>query len=107
MEDTEERRWLVRRLIELRLRLEEVKETNEDQTALNSMNEANKVLLGHHFSLQIFPLSTSKYYCDQCSGIIWNAIHSWYLCAGEPHSYIYNISKNSLCICYMSVLTQR
>lgn len=81
-EESEERKWLVRRLIELRLRLQDIKETNHPNALIDSVSERNRVLLGHHFALQNFPRSTAKYYCDRCSGIIWNVIHSWYLCMG-------------------------
>lgn len=80
-DDSDEKKWLVRRLIELRLRLETVKEIKENST-LENMNQNYKVLLGHHFTLQNLPLSTAKYYCDRCSGVIWSVIHTWYLCTG-------------------------
>lgn len=82
-EDSEERKWLVRRLIELRIRVQNINEQNEEESAINDINEKNKVVLGHHFFLQSFPTSTTHYYCDRCSGVIWNVLHSWYLCYGE------------------------
>lgn len=84
-DDSNQRKWLVRRLIELRLRLETIKEMKHENAALENLNQNNKVLLGHHFIFQNQPLSTAKYYCDRCSGIIWNVIHTWYLCTGRSN----------------------
>ncbi|KAL0279818.1 UNVERIFIED_CONTAM: hypothetical protein PYX00_001300 [Menopon gallinae] len=80
-EDSEEKKWLVRRLIELRLRLEDIRQTNEENVTIDDVNNRNKVVLGHHFSLQNYPVPTVNLYCDRCSGIIWNVLHNWYLCA--------------------------
>ncbi|KAK6627594.1 hypothetical protein RUM44_010072 [Polyplax serrata] len=80
-EDTEERKWLVRRLIELRIRLENLREVHDQNAIETNINENKKVILGHHFTLQSFPKSPLHYYCDRCSGVIWNVLHSWYLCS--------------------------
>lgn len=80
-ERSEERKWLVRRLIELRLRLQEAKEAlNED---VNVENTDIRVVLGHHFILQNQPITTSKLFCDRCCGVIWSMIQSWYKCRGK------------------------
>jgi hypothetical protein len=79
-ECSDERKWLVRRLIELRLRLQEMKEASEyDETS----RKATKVVFGHHFILQNETSARTKYHCDRCAGIIWSVVHSWYCCAGE------------------------
>lgn len=82
-EDSEERKWLVRRLIELKIRVENMKDLDEQNTAVINLDDNKKVVLGHHFSLQNMPKSSLHYYCDRCSGIIWNILHSWYLCSGK------------------------
>jgi len=79
-ECSEERKWLVRRLIELRLRLQEARE-EEDCPAPN--HSEVKVVLGHHFILQSQPTPTSKHHCDRCCGVIWSVVHSWYQCVGK------------------------
>lgn len=80
-ECSEERKWLVRRLIELRLRLQEVKEQEKDCPSPN-YNEV-RVVLGHHFIIQSQPAPTTKYHCDRCCGVIWSVVHSWYQCVGK------------------------
>ncbi|KAL1131013.1 hypothetical protein AAG570_012251 [Ranatra chinensis] len=78
-ECSEERKWLVRRLIELRHRLQQAKDAEVDKD--NSDTSETQVLLGHHFKLEYNPTSTKKRYCDRCCGMIWNVIQSWYRCA--------------------------
>ncbi|XP_008211409.1 differentially expressed in FDCP 8 homolog isoform X2 [Nasonia vitripennis] len=74
-ECSEERKWLVRRLIELRLRAQEIRETS------NANVLETCVILGHHFSPQKYYISTSgSVYCDHCSGGIWTMLQSWYMC---------------------------
>lgn len=80
-DDSDEKKLLVRRLIELRLRLHDVKEAmKEEGTGRALLNRT--VVLGHHFIRQNHPKSLSTHYCDRCSGVIWNAMHSWHLCSG-------------------------
>lgn len=77
-ECSEERKWLVRRLIELRLRVQEIREKSNEVT-LETL-----VILGHHFVTQKYhiPISGSVY-CDHCSGGIWTMLQSWYMCNGN------------------------
>jgi len=82
-ECSEERKWLVRRLIELRLRLQEARE-EEDCPAPN--HSEVKVVLGHHFILQSQPTPTTKHHCDRCCGVIWSVVHSWYQCVDCKYS---------------------
>ncbi|XP_043464222.1 differentially expressed in FDCP 8 homolog [Leptopilina heterotoma] len=74
-ECSEERKWLVRRLIELRLRVQEIREKSNEATL------ETRVILGHHFVPQKYhiPISGSVY-CDHCSGGIWTMLQSWYMC---------------------------
>lgn len=77
-ECTEERKWLVRRLIELRLRAQELREKSD----LNLME--TQVISGHHLVPQKYQIPTSgPTYCDHCSGAIWVMLQSWYICNGN------------------------
>ncbi|XP_066996598.1 differentially expressed in FDCP 8 homolog isoform X2 [Anabrus simplex] len=86
-ECSEERKWLVRRLIELRLRLQEAKEAAEEEKLSPSLQHSDvRVVLGHHFFLHSQPGATAKQHCDRCSGMIWSVVHSWYQCADCQYS---------------------
>ncbi|XP_076228931.1 differentially expressed in FDCP 8 homolog isoform X4 [Nomia melanderi] len=74
-ECSDERKWLVRRLIELRLRVQELRETSEENLL------ETQVILGHHLIPQKYHITTSgPVYCDHCSGAIWTMLQSWYMC---------------------------
>ncbi|XP_017875701.1 differentially expressed in FDCP 8 homolog isoform X2 [Ceratina calcarata] len=75
-ECSDERKWLVRRLIELRLRAQELRETSQDNLL------ETQVILGHHLVPQKYYITTSgPVYCDHCSGAIWTMLQSWYMCS--------------------------
>lgn len=74
-ECSDERKWLVRRLIELRLRVQEFRELSEANLL------ETQVILGHHLIPQKYYITTSgPVYCDHCSGAIWTMLQSWYMC---------------------------
>ncbi|XP_016914886.1 differentially expressed in FDCP 8 homolog isoform X2 [Apis cerana] len=74
-ECSDERKWLVRRLIELRLRVQEFRELSEANLL------ETQVILGHHLIPQKYYITTSgPVYCDHCSGTIWTMLQSWYMC---------------------------
>jgi hypothetical protein len=80
-----ERKWLVRRLIELRYQLlivEEAKEDGKEETAFSEPVKS-RIVLGHHFELRYHPTSTTKRYCDACCGAVWNIMQYWYQCSGK------------------------
>lgn len=77
-ECSEERKWFVRRLIELRHRLQQAKESEEIKTI--QVFEESFVKLGHHFKFEYLPTSATKKYCDRCCGTIWNVVQSYYQC---------------------------
>ncbi|KAK3918804.1 Differentially expressed in FDCP 8-like protein [Frankliniella fusca] len=95
-EFSEERKWLVRYLIELRLRLEEAREAEVEKRkldpigtpdqSLNLLSNGNehcktrdkRIILGHHFNLQA-PIRTI-FKCDRCSTTILGVLHLWYEC---------------------------
>ncbi|XP_012286719.1 differentially expressed in FDCP 8 homolog isoform X2 [Orussus abietinus] len=74
-ECSEERKWLVRRLIELRLRVQELR-GSPDETVLETC-----VVLGHHLVPQKHYINSGPVYCDHCSGTIWTVLQSWYICS--------------------------
>ncbi|XP_063920619.1 differentially expressed in FDCP 8 homolog isoform X2 [Zophobas morio] len=77
-----ERKWLVRHLIELRLRLQECREAMVDpQHPRNKSSGVSKrTVRGHHLNLQPLLRSTSSKYCDHCTGTIWSVVQAWYEC---------------------------
>ncbi|XP_034255845.1 differentially expressed in FDCP 8 homolog isoform X2 [Thrips palmi] len=98
-EYSEERKWLVRYLIELRLRLQEAHEAvaehrqlqpigtpdHSPTMSLENCNEGTgrrardkRIILGHHFTLQA--PARSIYKCDRCCANIWGVLHLWYEC---------------------------
>ncbi|XP_076263537.1 differentially expressed in FDCP 8 homolog isoform X2 [Rhynchophorus ferrugineus] len=77
-----ERKWLVRHLIELRLRLQEYKEAMEDPLHPRNKNSgvSNRTVKGHHLKLQPLLRNASYKYCDHCTGTIWSVVQAWYEC---------------------------
>ncbi|XP_026755206.1 differentially expressed in FDCP 8 homolog [Galleria mellonella] len=69
---SDERKWLVRYLVELRWRLEDLKENNGESRQRVSIK-------GHHFIKQT-TISSRKQYCDHCSGVIWSIVQASYVC---------------------------
>ncbi|XP_077864186.1 differentially expressed in FDCP 8 homolog, partial [Saccoglossus kowalevskii] len=73
-EHTDKRRELVKKLVQLRMKLQELKEgPEEDEPHI-------KVALGHKFRKK--NSKSSKYHCDKCVGLIWGMIQTWYKCKG-------------------------
>lgn len=79
---SDERKWLVRRLIELRYQLLTTEEVKKEMIDENE-SVKSRIVLGHHFNLRYEPTTTTKRYCDTCCSIVWNLIQAWYQCAGE------------------------
>lgn len=83
-ENTEERRWLVRHLVDLRYSLEELLEAKNDKT---EVGPSVKTVVGHHFVarqkgvIRGLPLPTARQYCDHCTGIIWSVVQASYQCS--------------------------
>ncbi|XP_065341190.1 differentially expressed in FDCP 8 homolog A isoform X2 [Cloeon dipterum] len=73
-EGSDERRWLVRQLVEVRLKIQEKKD--EDV----SLKATVRLVLGHHMQLQDNNLNNTKLQCDRCCAAIWAMIHSWFRC---------------------------
>ncbi|KAM8709056.1 hypothetical protein ACLKA7_015947 [Drosophila subpalustris] len=86
-ECSEERRWLVRHLIDLRYSLQELEEAQAlvgDDVVLMS---AIKSVVGHHFvphhpnTRNRLQAASKRYYCDYCTGIIWRVVQTAYICS--------------------------
>ncbi|KAJ1525302.1 hypothetical protein ONE63_010124 [Megalurothrips usitatus] len=99
-EYSDERKWLVRYLIELRLRLEDAREAEAEHKILEPIGTPDlsptndsvvphdgvvkktrdkRIILGHHFVLQAPTRNILK--CDRCCGNIWGVLHLWYTCS--------------------------
>uniref|UniRef100_A0A8C5XNH8 Differentially expressed in FDCP 8 homolog n=1 Tax=Microcebus murinus TaxID=30608 RepID=A0A8C5XNH8_MICMU len=72
-EQSEKQKDAVVRLIHLRLKLQELKDPNEDEPNL-------RVLLDHRFYKE--KSKSVKQTCDKCNTIIWGLIQTWYTCTG-------------------------
>uniref|UniRef100_A0A3B5LW22 Differentially expressed in FDCP 8 homolog n=1 Tax=Xiphophorus couchianus TaxID=32473 RepID=A0A3B5LW22_9TELE len=72
-EHSERQKDTVVKLIHLRLKLQELKDPEEDEPNL-------RVILEHRFSKE--KSKSVKQTCDKCSTIIWGLIQTWYTCTG-------------------------
>ncbi|XP_014240512.1 differentially expressed in FDCP 8 homolog isoform X1 [Cimex lectularius] len=77
-ECSDERKWLVRRLVELRHRLAQAKENELIKN--QPEQEEVQVRLGHNFVVNYQPASATSLYCDHCCGTIWNVVSYYYRC---------------------------
>ncbi|XP_053384754.1 differentially expressed in FDCP 8 homolog [Mercenaria mercenaria] len=64
---------LVKKLIQLRIKLQELKEGPEP------VQEGVKLAVGHKFVLHSG--SGSKHYCEKCNAVIWGVLQQWYKCS--------------------------
>uniref|UniRef100_A0A8D2A1P7 Phorbol-ester/DAG-type domain-containing protein n=1 Tax=Sus scrofa TaxID=9823 RepID=A0A8D2A1P7_PIG len=72
-EHSEKQKDAVVRLVHLRLKLQELKDPNEDEPNI-------RVLLEHRFYKE--KSKSVKQTCDKCNTIIWGLIQTWYTCTG-------------------------
>ncbi|XP_051485097.1 differentially expressed in FDCP 8 homolog isoform X2 [Apus apus] len=72
-EHSERQKDAVVRLIHLRLKLQELKDPDEDEPNI-------RVVLEHRFYKE--KSKSVKQMCDKCSAIIWGLIQTWYTCTG-------------------------
>lgn len=96
---SDERKWLVRYLVELRLRLEDLKE-NDGETRLRVS------IKGHHFEQQLNP-GNRKLYCDHCSGVIWSIVQSSYICSDCGYMTHYKCVDRVCRVCAHIVMTEK
>lgn len=80
-ECSQERMRLVRRLVELRFKLEMITEMK----ALENKNLPNetKVIFGHHLSFVWKPNWLENKFCDVCTKTIWKYMQQLYECSGN------------------------
>ncbi|GAB6026755.1 hypothetical protein CHUAL_013259 [Chamberlinius hualienensis] len=73
-ESSDRRKRLVKKLVNLRMKLQELKDGPEvlppDEIAI----------LGHRFVKKPAERPTAKRFCEKCSGNIWGVLHVWYRC---------------------------
>jgi len=77
---SEDRKMLVKRLVELRLKLEDVKVLRDEE---GTSEDDLRIVNNHQFIRQKQPLHRSPQYCDYCSGIVWTILQYWYKCKGK------------------------
>ncbi|KAJ8919760.1 hypothetical protein NQ315_006289 [Exocentrus adspersus] len=104
-----ERKWLVRHLIELRLRLQECQEAMSDpQHPRNkSSGVSRRIIQGHHLNLQPLLRNTTSRYCDHCTGAIWSVVQAWYECEDCGYSCHYKCLAFVMRECAHVVTTER
>lgn len=95
---SEERKWLVRYLVELRLRLEDLKDEN-------GQPRSNVAIKGHHFKQQT-NIANRKQYCDHCSGVIWSIMQGSYICSDCGYICHYKCVDNIFRICAHVIMTE-
>ncbi|CAD7083264.1 unnamed protein product [Hermetia illucens] len=103
-ECSEERKWLVRHLVELRYRIKELEEIINDP---NESFSETKVILGHHFTVQPTHLPTAKQHCDHCTGIIWSVVQASYVCTDCEFIVHHKCAPNIIRICAHVITTER
>lgn len=77
-ECSQERSRLVRRLVELRLKLVMVSEMKALQNKYDT-----KVVFGHHLSPAWKPTRLENKFCDVCTKTIWIQMQQFYECTGK------------------------
>ncbi|XP_055382631.1 differentially expressed in FDCP 8 homolog isoform X2 [Condylostylus longicornis] len=104
-ECTEERKWLVRHLVELRFHYKELLEASNDSKIVYP---EKKVLLGHHFTVrQSRGLPQGRQYCDHCTGIVWSVVQSSYICSDCGFVVHQKCIDNVIRICAHVKLSER
>uniref|UniRef100_A0A182PZU5 Phorbol-ester/DAG-type domain-containing protein n=1 Tax=Anopheles farauti TaxID=69004 RepID=A0A182PZU5_9DIPT len=106
--ETDQSKWVVRHLIELRYRYRELLDYARDPEAV--LDDA-EVILGHHFvPRKQFPLQQLRrnrhLYCDHCSAIIWNVVQASYVCSDCSFAVHHKCVRNVIRICAHVVTTE-
>ncbi|KAG1689651.1 Differentially expressed in FDCP 8 [Nymphon striatum] len=73
-DNSERKKNLVKKLVQLRMKLQEIKDGPEE------LPQDTKCILGHHFVRK--PAERPKRYCEKCMGLIWGVISGWYMYCG-------------------------
>ncbi|XP_035914388.1 differentially expressed in FDCP 8 homolog [Anopheles stephensi] len=106
--DTDQSKWLVRHLVELRYRYRELVDYSRDPEAIL---EETEVMLGHHFvRRKQFPFQQLQHkrnlYCDHCSGVIWNVVQASYVCNDCSFAVHHKCLRSVIRICAHVVTTE-
>ncbi|XP_053675238.1 differentially expressed in FDCP 8 homolog [Anopheles nili] len=106
--ESDQSKWLVRHLIELRYRYRELVDYSRDPEAVL---EDTEIILGHHFvrqkQLPLQQLQQKRHlYCDHCSGIIWNVAQASYVCYDCSFAVHHKCVRNVMRICAHVVTTE-
>lgn len=96
---SDERKWLVRYLVELRLRLEDLKEND-------GLTRIGVSIKGHHFKQQT-TIGNRKQFCDHCSGVIWSIVQSSYSCDDCGYLCHYKCVDHICRVCAHVVMTEK
>lgn len=94
---SEERKWLVRYLVELRLRIEDIKDDDTPRLGIT--------IKGHHFKQQV--TTNKKQYCDHCSGVIWSIVQTSYICMDCSFVCHYKCVDHICRVCAHVVMTEK
>uniref|UniRef100_A0A1B0FAB8 Phorbol-ester/DAG-type domain-containing protein n=1 Tax=Glossina morsitans morsitans TaxID=37546 RepID=A0A1B0FAB8_GLOMM len=109
-ENSEERRWLVRHLVDLRYSLKEMIEAQKDQIEITN---TIKTVVGHHFVIRTrgvtmsLSLPTSRNYCDHCTGIIWSVVQASYMCSDCHYTVHQKCVDSVVRICAHVIVSER
>lgn len=127
-ECTNERKWVVRHLVELRFRLREMEDATNDSTKLCGSEYKVKplriwtcipwfspspachqqVILGHHFvDYQAKSIPTTKQHCDNCTGIIWSVVQASYICVDCNFCVHHKCVENVIRVCANVIASER
>ncbi|XP_037879879.1 differentially expressed in FDCP 8 homolog isoform X1 [Glossina fuscipes] len=109
-ENSEERRWLVRHLVDLRYSLKEMIDAQKDQIEITN---TIKTVVGHHFVIRTrgvtrsLSLPTSRNYCDHCTGIIWSVVQASYMCSDCHYTVHQKCVDSVVRICAHVIVSER
>ncbi|XP_055911568.1 differentially expressed in FDCP 8 homolog isoform X2 [Eupeodes corollae] len=103
---SDERKWLVRHLVELRYELEGLKEAEEDP---NEAGPSAKTVIGHHLSVRNVgrSLQNARTYCDHCTGIIWSVVQASYICNDCQYTVHSKCINDIVRVCAHVVVSER
>ncbi|KAL3841852.1 hypothetical protein ACJMK2_019949, partial [Sinanodonta woodiana] len=70
--NSDKQKNLVKKLVQLRMKLQEIKEGPEP------LSTGVKLVVGHKFKHKMN--RSSKHYCEKCNTVIWGMVQEWYRC---------------------------
>lgn len=100
-----ERNWLVRHLVELRFRLNELQDVADDPQTDSTQA---MVILGHHFVVgTAATTSMVRSRCDHCTGIIWSVVQASYVCSDCQYRVHHKCVHSIIRICAHVAASER